>query len=255
MSSSVRYRKQRPSPTLPQRKQPDLWPADERRVEEIIENEEEFDDGSDKVTAFEIVRLIFTVLVINFLLSYFITDSYFWNYDSLILRPRYLQFLLYRALDASGALPHLLPFLPSSSQLHTFSYPRNFTDSELALYNGKTPGLPIYLAINSSVFDVSEGRTSYGPGGPYHIFAGRDATRAFVTGCFTSDLTHDLRGIDEEKIKTDVAHWVGFFEKSNKYWYVGHVEHEPITGPPPGPCQSRAMRQKPGVRRGDGVIQ
>ena len=45
---------------------------------------------------------------------------------------------------------------------------------------------------------------SYGPGGSYHFFAGRDAARAFVTGCFESDLTPDLRGVEEMFIPLEV---------------------------------------------------
>lgn len=36
----------------------------------------------------------------------------------------------------------------------------------------------------------------YGPGGSYSFFAGRDATRAFITGCFDTDLTPDTRGAE-----------------------------------------------------------
>lgn len=45
------------------------------------------------------------------------------------------------------------------------------------------------------VYDVTSGRLIYGPRGSYHFFAGRDASRAFVTGCFETHLTHDLRGL------------------------------------------------------------
>ncbi|KAK9381086.1 cytochrome b5-like heme/steroid binding domain-containing protein [Kockiozyma suomiensis] len=233
---SARYRKLRPQPAPENH---------HNNGKQIIHG----DEGEDHVSAsaVEILRLIFTVILLNFILSYFITGSFFWNYDSLLMRPRYLKFLWYRALYSSGILTYLQSFLPFSSPLRNFAYPRIFTDSELALYNGRTLDLPIYIAINSSVYDVSSSYLTYGSGGPYNIFAGRDATRAFVTGCFTSDLTHDLRGIDEEKAKTDVTNWQAFFEQSNKYWYVGHVEHEPITGPPPGPCQGRAHAQKPGM--------
>lgn len=75
------------------------------------------------------------------------------------------------------------------------------TVSELALYNGRSEERPIYLAIKGDVFDVSAKRYIYGAGGSYSFFAGRDASRAYVTGCFKEHLTHDLRGLDEEQLK------------------------------------------------------
>lgn len=45
--------------------------------------------------------------------------------------------------------------------------------------------------------------SSYGPAGPYHFFAGRDAGRAFLTGCFDTDLTPDLRGVEEMYVPLD----------------------------------------------------
>ena len=73
----------------------------------------------------------------------------------------------------------------------------HFTELELARYSGATPGTPIYVAVNGSVFDVSASPHIYGPGGGYHFFAGRDAARAYVSGCFKDDLTHDLRGLED----------------------------------------------------------
>jgi hypothetical protein len=51
------------------------------------------------------------------------------------------------------------------------------------------------------VYDVSANRRVYGPGGAYGFFAGKDGARAFVTGCFKDDLTHDTRGLDPEQLK------------------------------------------------------
>lgn len=52
------------------------------------------------------------------------------------------------------------------------------------------------MAVNGTIYDVSASPQTYGPGGSYHFFAGRDATRAFVTGCFAEDLVADLRGVE-----------------------------------------------------------
>jgi len=40
------------------------------------------------------------------------------------------------------------------------------------VYNGTDEELPILLGILGSVFDVTKGRSHYGPGGGYHHFAG-----------------------------------------------------------------------------------
>lgn len=97
------------------------------------------------------------------------------------------------------------------------------------------------------------------------MFAGRDATRAFVTGCFSEDLTGDLRGVegmfipveDEEeggdggeglskgqkkiraeqerrearkKVAMEVERWVGFYRGSGKYFEVGRVVDHHLQG-------------------------
>jgi hypothetical protein len=43
----------------------------------------------------------------------------------------------------------------------------------------------------------------YAFGKPYHAFVGRDASRAFITGCISdpSHLTRDLRGLSNEQMK------------------------------------------------------
>jgi predicted heme/steroid binding protein len=72
------------------------------------------------------------------------------------------------------------------------------TDEQLSQYTGGDPDKPIYVAINGTIFDVSEGRSFYGPGGHYHHFAGRDATRAWVSTCFDPEyLNWDMKGIEK----------------------------------------------------------
>ncbi|RZC67639.1 hypothetical protein C5167_011335 [Papaver somniferum] len=86
---------------------------------------------------------------------------------------------------------------------------------DLAMYNGTdADGSPILLGILGSVFDVTKGRSHYGPGGGYHHFAGRDASRAFVSGNFTGDgLTDSLHGLSSVEVKS-VVDWRDFYNRS-----------------------------------------
>jgi predicted heme/steroid binding protein len=59
-----------------------------------------------------------------------------------------------------------------------------FSLKDLAHYDGTDPNLPLFIVVKGHVFDVSNGRSYYGPGSGYNFFAGRDGTRSFATGCF-----------------------------------------------------------------------
>lgn len=82
---------------------------------------------------------------------------------------------------------------------------RVFTPSELALYNGRDASRPVYLAILGNVYDVTAGGETYTTGGSYDFFAGRDASRAFTTGCFQTHLTHDLRGLSDSEVEVSIS--------------------------------------------------
>lgn len=162
----------------------------------------------------DIARVFSGLLVANAILSWFFTSSSTWGYDGKWINPSYLS----------------------------FKVRNNFvklTLDELAKYDGQDKALPLYLAINGSVYDVSVSRTIYGPGGPYSKFAGKDAARAWVTGCFgkPDEFTYDLREIDEKEARNAIQNWQDFYDNHRKYWYVGTVIHEEITGPPPEPCE------------------
>lgn len=54
---------------------------------------------------------------------------------------------------------------------------KTFTLEELKQYNGTDPSLPIYLAYNGDVYDITAGREFYKMGGVYHDLAGKDSTK------------------------------------------------------------------------------
>jgi hypothetical protein len=74
------------------------------------------------------------------------------------------------------------------------------------------------------VFDVTAGAVYYGPGGGYHFFAGRDATRAFSTGDFTEEgLVANLNGLSDEAM-LGLENWARFYRGGeNDYAFVGYV--------------------------------
>ncbi|KAL5148334.1 Membrane-associated progesterone-binding protein 4 [Glycine soja] len=95
---------------------------------------------------------------------------------------------------------------------------RLFSAEELSLLNGTDEGLPILLGILGSVFDVTKGKSHYGSGGGYNHFAGRDASRAFVSGNFSGDgLTDSLRGLSSTEVVKSIVEWRDFYHKSYKY--------------------------------------
>ncbi|KAG5953341.1 hypothetical protein E4U53_005987 [Claviceps sorghi] len=183
----------------------------------------------------DMLRVLTFLLVASCGLSYVISggESLFWGMKN---KPTYLRLDWWKA------------------QLNGPIY---LTDQQLVAHDGRDPSKPLYLAINGTIYDVSNGRRMYGPGGSYHAFAGRDAARGFVTGCFAEDQTADLRGVEEmflplddpevdkawtaaelevlraeemarakERAHAALKHWVDFFAKSKKYTMVGRVKRE-----------------------------
>ncbi|KUF99931.1 hypothetical protein AM588_10008825 [Phytophthora nicotianae] len=94
---------------------------------------------------------------------------------------------------------------------------RFFTPEELLPFNGED-GQPIYIAVLDEVYDVSRKRDFYGPGEGYHLFAGRDASRALAKMSFEkedldSDDLSDLSFMDKETLND----WVTKFSVYNSY--------------------------------------
>ncbi|TGO11996.1 hypothetical protein BTUL_0097g00480 [Botrytis tulipae] len=130
-----------------------------------------------------------------------------------------LALLTYTTFRPKKAVP--IPSAPSPIVFRTFTPP------ELVPFSGLN-NTPVYLSVRGRVFDVSNGRNFYGPGGPYENFAGRDASRGLAKGSFDAEmLTEDLQGeldtledLDADELEA-LRGWEERFEE--KYLVVGRL--------------------------------
>lgn len=161
------------------------------------------DDEPVHFSFFDIIRMLAGLSIAMLLISSYFTNSLTFGYNGKLIDPHFIHYQI-------------------------FGSTVNLTEAELALYNGTDPELPLYVAINGTVFDVSSSRGIYGPKGSYSFFAGIDCGRALATNCL-NHLTHDIRDIrfDEER---RLKGWIEFFD--DKYFRVGTVHHEPLEGLP-----------------------
>ncbi|PHH90430.1 hypothetical protein CDD83_3667 [Cordyceps sp. RAO-2017] len=92
--------------------------------------------------------------------------------------------------------------------------------AELAKATGVDGG-KCYVAIKGKVFDVT-GNKAYQPGGSYHVFAGKDASRALgKSSTKPEDVQADWHDLSDKE-KGVLDDWITFFTK--RYNIVGVVE-------------------------------
>ncbi|KAF8245264.1 cytochrome b5 [Wilcoxina mikolae CBS 423.85] len=106
---------------------------------------------------------------------------------------------------------------------------KTFTPKTLRPYNG-IENSQVYLGVQGKVFDVTAGKSFYGPGGPYSNFAGRDASRGLAKNSFDQDMLTDfdkpldlLDDLNDEE-KGSLRDWAAHFE--GKYLLVGRLVNE-----------------------------
>ncbi|KIM83900.1 hypothetical protein PILCRDRAFT_24638, partial [Piloderma croceum F 1598] len=153
-----------------------------------------------------LLKFILYLLIFVVLAGKFFTGSFLWEYE--------------------GKWTNLRTYMPTNQRL--------FSERLLAEFDGSNEGRPIYVAIDHDVYDVSNNRGTYGPGGSYHHMAGIDAARSFATGCFATHRTHDIRGLTDSELQ-GLEHWKQFFANHKSYFKVGKVVHHPIDPASPVP--------------------
>jgi len=101
--------------------------------------------------------------------------------------------------------------------------PRNFTLSQLKYFDGTKDkdgqDKPVYLSVNTIVFDVTSGRDFYGPDGPYEKFAGRECGVALAKMSFDEALLDNLDGVQDLKYseKCELEGWIEKFRDYRCY--------------------------------------
>lgn len=106
------------------------------------------------------------------------------------------------------------------------------TEEELKAYDGSDTEKPLLMAIKGKIYDVSQSRMFYGPGGPYALFAGKDASRALAKMSFEEkDLTGDISGLGPFELEA-LQDWE--YKFMSKYVQVGTIKRteQESTGEP-----------------------
>lgn len=115
--------------------------------------------------------------------------------------------------------------LSNKKQTQTEDDPlRNFTLQQLRHFDGRDDKA-VYLSVSGIVFDVSEGRGFYGPGGPYEKFAGRECGVALAKMSFDEQHLDDFEGIGSLNFgeKTELEGWIDKFTNYRCYPVKGRL--------------------------------
>ena len=93
----------------------------------------------------------------------------------------------------------------------------HLTKEELSKFNGSDPDLPIYVAIQGFIYDVSDNRECYLKGMGYHGLAGKDGTVSFALG--TPNVykekfpdCEDVAEADLEQRQRNLEDWKTYFD-------------------------------------------
>jgi len=107
---------------------------------------------------------------------------------------------------------------------------RNFTFAQLRFFDGTVEKntdekKPVYLSVNGIVFNVSNGRDFYGPGGPYELFAGHECGVALAKMSFDTTHLDNLVGCLSLNFgeKNELDGWIDKFQYYRCYPIMGRL--------------------------------
>lgn len=89
---------------------------------------------------------------------------------------------------------------------------RKFTLQELLQYDGSDASKPLFMSLLGRVYDVSSGKESFGPGGPYAAFAGHDATYNLAVMTLKKQTVDTFEYVLEQDDKECLADWIAYFD-------------------------------------------
>ncbi|KAL1217302.1 Membrane steroid-binding protein 2 [Cardamine amara subsp. amara] len=124
--------------------------------------------------------------------------------------------------------PRSMEVQPQSEPLPPPVQLGEITEEELKQYDGSDSKKPLLMAIKGQIYDVSQSRMFYGPGGPYALFAGKDASRALAKMSFEDqDLTGDISGLGAFELEA-LQDWE--YKFMSKYVKVGTIQKKDEEG-------------------------
>ena len=89
---------------------------------------------------------------------------------------------------------------------------RNFTASELANFDGSDPSKPLLTSVLGRIYDVSNGKVSFGPDGPYAMFAGHDGTYNLAVMSLKKQTVDKFKYVLEQDDKECLSDWIAYFD-------------------------------------------
>jgi membrane-associated progesterone receptor component len=179
-------------------------------------------------------------------------------------------FLVVNLMMSTTSNPHKADTKESSAQGHNPSKPkededepdppRNFTLEQLHKFNGSTnekgDKASVYLSLNGTVFDVSEGADFYGPGGPYECFAGHECGIALAKMSFDDTHVDDLENVMTKLNhgeRCELENWIDKFTNYRRYPVLGKLVPSQTLPDPDRVLSKEELAQHDGTSTGTDI--